>query len=179
MATTLAKIKNLLDGLGKRFFANDARDMLMIPCGCAGKTIHVILSLQNEGRFLQLLSKDFNATPKDGASSVALFEEMLALNFETKFIKLGRDPQDGEVVGYGDSWIEDGGLTAGQLDRMVGTFVSGMAEAQERLEVAALTGKSTRDREFDDFLSSCVAENAESETDASNQDLNAKSTDAP
>jgi len=159
MATNLTEIKTLLDGIGNRFFANEARDMLMIPCGCAEKTIHVILSLQNEGRFLQLISKDFNATPKDGARSVALFEEMLALNFETKFIKLGRDPSDGEVVGYGDFWIEDGGLTAGQLDRMLGNFVSGMAEAQERLEVVALTGKSTHECEFDKFFESCVLEN--------------------
>lgn len=159
MATTLATIKTLLDGLGKRYFANDAQDMLMMPCRCAGKTMHVILDLQHEGRFLQLLSKDFNAAPKDGASSVALFEEMLALNFETKFIKLGRDPSDGEVVGYGDLWIEDGDLTAAQLDRMLGNFVSGMAEAQERLKLAAATGKTAREREFDQFFQSCVAEN--------------------
>lgn len=173
MATTLADIKNLLDGLGKRYFANDAQNMLIMPFRSAGRKMHVILDIQNDGRFLQLLSKDFKVAPKDGSSSVALFEEMLALNFETKFIKIGRDPSDGEVVGYGDFWIEDGGLTAGQLDRMLGNFVTSMAEAQERLEVAAATGKTYRDREFDEFIKSCVDENEAgiaSEVDPNNEE---------
>jgi hypothetical protein len=167
MATTLANIKNLLDGLGKRYFANDAADMLMMPCRCAGKTMHVILDLQHEGRFLQLLSKDFKAAAKDGASAVAVFEEMLALNFETKFIKIGRDPSDGEVVGYGDLWVENGDVTAAQLEKMLGNFAAGMAKAQERLELAAATGKTARDREFDEFFKSCVAENEKGAADES------------
>jgi hypothetical protein len=159
MATTLADIKVLLEGLGRRFFANDARDMLVLPYRCTGKTMNVILDLQHEGRFLQFTIRDFDAVPKDGASSVALLEEMLALNFEMKFIKLGRDPSDGEVVGYGDLWIEDGGIAPFQLDRMLGNFVSSMVEAQGRLELAAATGMSERDRKIDDFFNSCIDDN--------------------
>ena len=176
MATTLADIKNLLESLGNRYFANDTRDMLMMPFRCAGRTIHVILSLQNEGRFLQLRSTDFNAA-KEGASSAAVWQEALALNYHIK-IKIGIDPTDGEVVGYSDLWLEDSEITACQLDRLLEAFVSGMAEAQERLEVAAATGKSTRDRELDDFFSSCVADNAEAEPNAANQDLSAKSAES-
>lgn len=158
MAVTIFDIKNLLNGLGKRYFSNDDHDMIMLPCRCGSRTVHVVLQLQNDGRFLQLISSDFTLAAKDAPNAGAVFEEMLAMNFETKFIKIGRDPSDSKVVGYGDLWVEDGELTEQQLDRMLGNFVSGMSEAQQRLEAAAATGKTARDRQFDELMANCVAE---------------------
>lgn len=60
------------------------------------------------------------------------------------------------VIGHGDFWVEDGELTQQQFGRMLGHFVSGMSEAQQRLQVASTTGKTARDRQFDEFFDACL-----------------------
>ena len=159
MATTFSDIKNLLDSLGKRYFADEERDMLLLPCNCGGNCVHVVLALQLDENFLQLRSQDLPSIDRDHKFAQAILEELMSFNYQTRFIKIGRDPSDSEVLAFGDVWIEDGELTAKQLGRALSNFVTGVADVQDRLAQTIATGQTSRDRECDEFLKACVAEN--------------------
>ncbi len=115
MSTNLMELKYIFDSIGKRYFADEARNRLLLPCNCGGNRIHVLVKIQEEGRFLQFVSTDFEAVPSDGPNASVLFQEMLAVNYETKFIKIARDPSDSEVRGYADFWVEDSDISAAQV----------------------------------------------------------------
>jgi len=162
MAMNIIEIKSLLDTLGKRYFCADEREQLFLPCNCGGNHIHILLALQM-GDFLQLRSKDFPSLDREHPAAQAVFEDFLDFNYGTRFVKIGRDAGDGEILAFGDVWISDGVLTAGQLDRVISNFVQGVASAQDRVAETMATKKTTRDRErdreFDEFFKSCIADN--------------------
>lgn len=159
MAMNISQVKTLLDSLEKRYFSDEEREQLLLPCNCSGKRVHVLLDLQLDGKFLQLRSRDLPKIDRDHKFALAIFEELLAFDYQTRFIKIGRDPSDDEVLAFGDVWLEDDGeLTAQQLNSALSNFVSGVADAQERLAQTMANGQTARDREMDEFLASCTAD---------------------
>ena len=132
MAMNISQVKTLLDSLEKRYFSDEEREQLLLPCNCSGKRVHVLLDLQLDGKFLQLRSRDLPKIDRDHKFALAIFEELLAFDYQTRFIKIGRDPSDDEVLAFGDVWLEDDGeLTAQQLNSALSNFVSGVADAQD------------------------------------------------
>jgi len=166
MAMNLIEIKSLLQKLGNRYFCDDERDQLFLPCNCGGNKIHILLSLQvqveGESEFLQLRSRDFPTLDREHPAAHAVLEEILAFNYGTRFVKIGVDAADGEILAFGDIWLADGVVTAGQMATVIKNFVQSVANAQDRVAATMATKKTSRDRErdreCDDFFQACVAE---------------------
>jgi hypothetical protein len=176
MATTLAEIQGLLDELKINYFSTPRTEALFMPFQNGRNQVHVILALQEKGEFIQLRSKDLPWITPEMKHFGVLLEEMLALNFENKIFKVGRDASDGELVAYADHVLEeDGQITAKQLERSLRSFVSSVAELQNRLIAVQDTGKTKHavqsERSMDDFMSKCLLEHAASTTSEPSEEL--------
>jgi hypothetical protein len=166
MATTLAEIQGLLDEVKINYFTKQRSTTLLIPFQNGANQVHVLLAVQLEGELLQLRSTDLPWVTSETEHFGVLLEEMLALNFENKIFKVGRDPSDGELIAFADHVLEeDGQITTKQLECVLRVFVSSVAELQNRLKAAQDTGKTKHavliDRSMEELMSKCVLEHLE------------------
>lgn len=133
MATTLEQLTGLLDACGKKYTAIGEPNAVVLPLETDGEALAVLIRLHSGGELIQLRSSAALFIEDSHPKLEAAARLMLELNAENRFVKMCRDPSDGEVMARGDVWLEDAQLTQAQLDRTVDCFFSLLAEAKKRL----------------------------------------------
>ena len=134
MAITLEDLKRLLDGEGLRYFIDPSRPLLMLGFAGAFGRFQFVISLENDGEFVQLRTVGYLHCLPDHPQIDKVLRAIADANFRYRFVKFGWDESDGEIVGYGDHWIEDASLSAAQLSQMIKSFASTIDMTHHRLE---------------------------------------------
>jgi len=141
MTLTMERLKDLLDGEDFKYFLDPAQDKLMLSARGLNGSYQMLVLLELDGRFIQFRSMHYHACPEGHESLDALLRVLGALNYQLRFLKFGWDPSDGEVVAYGDTWIEDGDITQAQFGRMIHAYLSVMDLNYARIDQTIKTGE--------------------------------------
>lgn len=137
---TFEELKKLADGEGLKYFvAPDAPTLLMNIGGLSG-THQIIVPLELDGRFLQFRTIGYQSCPADHPHLEAVLRVLAHLDYQLRLTKFGWDPNDGEIVGYGDMWLEDGTLTQKQFSGAIHTFFAGIDLNFRRIAKTIETG---------------------------------------
>lgn len=138
MAITLNQLATYLEE--DELVGYTRNDSMLIPFRSKGnERIHIRLSLQEDGEYLQFMISDYlnlNAT----AYREELLIKLLELSRMKKILKFGLDSDDGEVSLSIELPIEDGGFTQGQLRRSLSCLMQTAVGERNRLRVLMDTG---------------------------------------
>ncbi len=141
MAIDLHTLKGLLGELGLRFYVDPNRPMLLLGGSGFFGNYQAVVHLDLDGAFLQLRSLRYFQCPADHPNFLQVLRAIVHENYRFRTLKLGWDPEDGEVAAYADYWVADGTITTGQLDRLLGGFFIGVDTVYPRLRIAMDTGE--------------------------------------
>jgi len=141
MALTFDQLKALVAAEGLRFFIDpDACRLMLGVTGMCGK-FQLVISLYEEGNFLQFRSVNYLCCPAGHRSLPEVLKAIADINYQARLVKFAWDQSDGEIVAYADAWIMDGTLTQGQLSRMISNYVPVIDMQFYRLEKTIKEGK--------------------------------------
>jgi hypothetical protein len=140
MAIVFDRLQELLRAEGLAFFIDPAGSRVMFGGAGLTGTYHVGVALESEGRFLQFRSLQLLRCPPGHPHLAAVLETMARINCQYRFIKLGWDARDGEIVLFGDHWIADNEITHPQFHTLLGNFLGALDVQAFRLRKALETG---------------------------------------
>jgi hypothetical protein len=141
MAITIENLKELVKKEGLRFLLDPERPALHLGMGGMSGRFDMVVTLQDEGRFLQLRTVTWLSCPSDHPHCALLLRILGELNYQRRLVKFGWDSSDGEIVAYADLWIMDGTVTQAQFNRMMSNYVPTVDQANARIKAALETGK--------------------------------------
>jgi hypothetical protein len=143
----LEELKKLAEGENLKYFvAPDAPTLLMNIGGFNG-THQIVIPLELDGRFLQFRTVGYLSCPADDPHLEAVLRVLGQLDYQLRVTKFGWDPNDGEIVGYADMWLEDSKVTQQQFSGTIHTFFAGIDLNKPRIAKTIETG--TDPGEFD------------------------------
>ena len=141
MALTFDELKDLVKREGLRFFVDPDENRLMVGVsGMCGK-FQLVISLYDEGVFLQIRSVNYLYCPPDHPALLELLKAIADVNYQTRLVKFAWDGSDGEIVAYADTWLMDSTLTQEQLHRMLGNYVPAIDLQSYRFQRTLKEGK--------------------------------------
>jgi len=141
MAITFDDLKELVTREGLRFFvAPDEKRLMVGVSGMCGK-FQIVISLYDEGIFLQFRTVNYMTCPPNHPALAELLKAMADANYQTRLVKFAWDGGDGEVVAYADLWLMDATLTQAQLHRMLGNYVPAIDMQSYRFQRTLKEGK--------------------------------------
>ena len=111
MALTLDELQGLLKAQDFKYFVHPERPALMLGARGAHGSYQIIISLQENGEFLQLRTLQYLYCKADDPHLDVALRVVAQLNYMIRMAKWGWDPTDGEIDVCADVWIEDGTLT--------------------------------------------------------------------
>ncbi len=123
MALTIDELRKLMDGTGLAYFLHPDNPLLLCMVTGEHGRYQFVVSLDTEGKFLQLRTHGLLQCLEEHAHIVPVLKALAAVNYQARFIKVGWDRKDGEIVAYGDTWIADGKLTQDQFKHIIGSFL--------------------------------------------------------
>ncbi len=150
MSLTIDGLKRLLTAQQINFTAHPERPALIADFTGENGRYEVLFDIELDGAFLQLRTVNWLHCPVEHASLPAVLRVLGEVNYERRFVKLGWDPSDGELVAFGDVWIEDGTLTAAQFSRLLSIYLLVVDSAYGRLHTTFETGKDPGDTPLKD-----------------------------
>ncbi|HTV47030.1 MAG TPA: YbjN domain-containing protein [Phycisphaerae bacterium] len=133
MPTTMKEIKQLVRELELNYWVSGQGDFIMIPFQSDKNHIEVVITLHNEGTFLQFCSRLLPFFGADSTDNERALQMVNAINMELRFIKWFHNQEDQSLRAYGDFWILDGQLTALQFRTMLYSFKNGLFHMQAKL----------------------------------------------
>lgn len=141
MALTLDQLRRLADSINFRYYLDPNSPTLL--CGAQGKsgTYQFVMSLQLDGRFLQLRTIRYQLCQANHPHTAAALRVLAELNHQLRFVKFGWDPKDGEVMAWGDIWLVDAGLTQAQFSRVLSNFLPAIDDQYPRVSKTIATGR--------------------------------------
>lgn len=141
MALTLDDLKKLCEGEKLRYFIDPNRPVVMMGFGGMHGRYQVIVALEVEGRFMQVRTIAYLHCPADHQHLVPVLKVLGHLNYRLRLTKFGWDPSDGEIVGYADVWLEDGGLTQAQFSALFRSIIPAIDLGYKRITQIMETGE--------------------------------------
>jgi hypothetical protein len=141
MTLTMERLKALVEGEDLRYYLDPSGNKLFLNARGVNGSYQLLILLELDGRFIQFRSLNYQSCPEGHENLDATLRVLGGLNYQLRFVKFGWDPSDGEIVVYGDAWVEDGDLTQGQFGRMVHAFLSIMDLNNARIEQTIQTGE--------------------------------------
>jgi hypothetical protein len=137
---TFEELKRLADGESLKYFvAPDAPTLLMNIGGLNGNH-QIVLPLELDGRFLQFRTLGYQSCPADHPHLEAVLRVLGQLDYQLRLTKFGWDPNDGEIVGFADLWLENGTITQEQFSGNLHTFFAGIDFNRPRITKTIETG---------------------------------------
>jgi len=146
MALSMKGLRKILDALKLRYFLHPDRPAVLMGVNCNHGTYQILISLQDDGQFLQLRSTSYLECPEGHRHLPAVLRALTALNLRNRFAKFAWDPRDGEILAYGDTWVVDSTITKDQLHRIIGNLVPAIDAAHPRIVKTIETGKDPGDQ---------------------------------
>jgi len=141
MALTLEQLQKLLDGEGLRYFVDPKQSALLLALKGANGSYQCVASLQEGGRFLQLLTLGYATCAADHPHASALFRTLAAINAQRRFTKFAWDPRDGTIIVFADVWVMDGAVTQEQFHRICSNYFTCLDDDYRRIKQALETGE--------------------------------------
>jgi hypothetical protein len=141
MALTLDQLKQLAEQADLRYFIEPHGKGLLIGIRGIHGSYQIMLVLEVDGKFLQFRTIDNPYCPIGHPHLLEVLKVIGAINYRMRLIKLGWDPNDGEIIAYADLWVMDGTVSPGQFEHMTQNFFSALDDSFRRLKQALETGK--------------------------------------
>lgn len=140
-------VKGYLDRIGVRYMEVSSGDPAVLLAHMAGEhgAYTTSIQIEEEGTFVQFRAPKLAVCRKSHANIDTVLQVLGAINYRYRFLKLGWDPSDGEIAGYGDMWLMDGTVTFDQFHRSFFGFLSALDDAYRRVQMAIFTGKDADD----------------------------------
>ncbi len=145
MTMTLGDLQQLLDQAGFKYFLAPDPPAILAPFGGVFGSYQIVMRVEVDGRFLQCRTLGYLTCPSGHGSLPQVLRTIAEINFGRRVLKLGWDPNDGEIMGYADLWMEDGQVTSSQLRAMLGIFIAGLDIAYKRVGETIQTGRDPGD----------------------------------
>ena len=140
MTITIDKLKSLAEREGLKYFVAPDRPVLSMGFAGLAGSYQMIMLVELDGRFLQFRTVGYGLCPKDHPHVDAVLRVLGALDYKFRLTKFGWDPNDGEIVGYADLWLEDAELTQPQFAAMLRAFLQGIDQGRARITTTMATG---------------------------------------
>ena len=141
MALTFDALQAIMKVEGIRYFVDPNQPVVLFTMGGPHGTFQITISVQDDGRFLQMRTYGLLECPATHPNLAVVLRALASANCNRRFVKLGWDQNDGEIMAYGDLWVVDGTVTQEQFSRMVGNFFSTVDLEYERLRQTRDTGR--------------------------------------
>jgi hypothetical protein len=149
MALTMEQLKNLMKQEKLRFFLDPDNPRIMFGATGLNGSYQLVISLENNGEFLQFRTLRFLFCPEDHPNVTEVLKVLGAENFRRRLVKFGWDANDGEIVAYADIWLQDNTVTQNQFSRMMSNYLPVVDMAHLRIRKAMETGQDPGDAEPD------------------------------
>ena len=142
MAMDMDSLKRLLDGEGLKYFVDPSRPALLLGFrGLLGR-YQFVIRLEQEGAFLQLRTIHLTRCPADHPHLQEVLKVIGSIGYLIRFVKFGWDPDDGEIVGYGDVCLgKDGTLTQAQFKHILRHYITALEVSTKRISETIETGR--------------------------------------
>jgi hypothetical protein len=155
MAVTLKQICQYLDTLGWHYEVED-RDDVQIVAEIDTETIQsqIVIALKEAGEYFELTAPNILAREDvvNTPFKEALFQTLLSINWETKFVQWEYDVCDDEIRATIEFPLEDSQLTQRQFERCLFGLVQVLDDALPRLLAVLETGQDPGDPDLDELL---------------------------
>lgn len=148
MALTLEELQTMVRQGGLKFYVDPDRPRLMFGITGPHGTYQCVISLEVDGKFLQLRSVRYLFCPPDHPHLTAVLRALGALNYDKRLVKFGWDPSDGEIVVYADLWLMDNKLTQEQWEQMLQNYLAVLDLGYRRLAQVLQTGQDPGEEEL-------------------------------
>jgi len=152
MALTLEQLRRLADQEKFRYFMDPSRPVLLAGVQGLVGNYQFVMALELEGQFLQFRTMNYLKCPADHPNVGAVLRLIGELDYKLRFVKVGWDPNDGEIVVYGDVWIMDGSLTQQQFSRLLGNYMPALDQNYKRFTQILETGRDPGPMSIEDLL---------------------------
>ncbi len=159
MAMTMRRLKKLCKGEDITIF--ESPDHPRVTAGFKGTngSYQVVISIELDGRFVQFRTVGYLSCPVDHPHVNTVLAILGSLNYRLRMTKFGWDPDDGEIVGYADMWIEDGDLTQEQFNAiLIKSLLPSIDRNFKRLSVAMETGNDPGEEDIASKLRTLVGD---------------------
>jgi hypothetical protein len=141
MALTFEAMTGILKELEVSYWTHPDRPSVMFGMGSSsGKRFVITASLDGDGAFFQVRTVEYAHCPATHPHYAPVARLLLSLNYHYRAVKFAIDPQDGEVVAFGDLVLLDGTATSAQVMGLLSFFLNVLDEAHERLLATLVTG---------------------------------------
>jgi hypothetical protein len=150
----LDALKKLADEHGLHYYVSPERQMLAMGFTGLNGNYHIVVLLDNDGRFLQFRT-DFNSyltCPVESPNLNAVLRLLATLDYQLRVAKFGWDARDGEIMVYADVWLEDATMTQTQFSELVRCFVTAIDMNYKRIATTIATGTDPGDLKPEDIL---------------------------
>jgi hypothetical protein len=145
MAITFQQLQEMVTRQKLRFYVSNDDTILRFSITGLFGAYEIAICLQDNGAFLQFRTFNYHTCTKGHPHLLPVLQTIGQINFARRLVKLGWDPNDGEIMAYADTWIADSGLTDDQLRHMLGNFLTAIDVAHSRLAKTIETGTDPGD----------------------------------
>ncbi len=156
MAVTLKQICQYLDSLGWPYEIEKTEDATDVVTEILTETIQtsIVIGLKESGEYFELSAPQIlnDADVANTPYKEALFQTLLSINWETKFVQWEYDVCDDEIRATIEFPLEDSVLTQRQFERCLFGLVQVLNDALPRLIAVLETGQDPGDPELDELL---------------------------
>ncbi len=154
MAMTFSELVQCVAELGLDFRVLSDRGEVIVPFrteqyasdptltaeGSEGRTMIVVIKLQDDGRLLRIFAPELYSL-EDARFPEAGLKALLAVNWRVRIASFAMDESDGEIRLITDLPIEDGTLTAAQIQRLIQSIAWTADELHPVIERAFAEGE--------------------------------------
>jgi hypothetical protein len=134
------QLKSLAKAEGLGFFVDPSRPAILLNFTGQNGAYSVVMLVELDGRFIQFRTVGYGSCPADHPNLKAVLRVLGEMDYRLRLTKFGWDPNDGEIVGYADLWLEDATLTSKQFAAMLRAFLPAIDLGRLRITRTMETG---------------------------------------
>jgi hypothetical protein len=152
MAVTLKQISEYLNNLKWKHEIQADEDVILTGMNTDNIQTLILISIKENGEYFEMLAPCIVANVLESPYKEAIFQTILSISWETKFVQWEYDVSDGEIRAIIEFPLEDSTLTQRQFSRCFHGMMQVLDNAVPRLEHVMTTGHDPGDPELDELL---------------------------
>ncbi|CAK0781079.1 YbjN domain-containing protein [Gammaproteobacteria bacterium] len=151
MTMTMTDLEKLAKGAGLRYFLDPQRPALMFGFQGMNGSYQILLLLEDieDGPFLQFRSIGSSLyCPEKHPHLLEALKVIGSLNYNTRLVRFGWDPNDGEIIAQAQMWISDGMVGPEQFKETLQNYCAVLDRGFGRLKQTLETGHDPGDEDI-------------------------------